>query len=228
MSKNRIHSTAIVHENAQMGVGNVIGPGVVIAEGVILGDRNWIGPYAVLGTPPEMRDQVHNTFWEEEKTHWGVSIGSSNIIREFSTVHAGYKRATVVSDNVLILRGAHVGHDAAIGPEVTLSCNVLIGGFSIIFPRVNIGLGAQVHQNISIGTGSMIGMGSAVRADLSPFSKVLGNPARLAGVNRHALIDLGFSNKEMVEFAQSFPGRSTLPIAALHRQWEKFVNELSG
>jgi UDP-N-acetylglucosamine acyltransferase len=88
-----------------------------------------------------------------------------------------------------MLRGSHVGHDCLIGDKTTLSCNVLIGGHSIVQEDVNFGLGAICHQFSVIGGGSMIGMGAIITksSNVTPFGVYVGNPAKYLKLNTHKL-----------------------------------------
>lgn len=223
---NSIHPSALIGPHVSLGSRNTIGPGVVISGRVVLGDDNWIGPYAVIGSPPEIRDaDLPELLIEASSDAFGVVIGSRNVIREFSTIHAGSIRNTYLADDILLLRGSHVGHDALVGPKVTISCSALIGGHCILFPQANIGLGAQIHQKLRIGAGAMIGMGTSVRSDVESFSKLLGNPAKVIGINKHLLSAMGLESKDMIDFIDAFPGESRFPIAAMVRQWEEFLSQ---
>lgn len=99
-----------------------------------------------------------------------------------------------MGDNVVLLRGSHVGHDAIISDKANLSCNVIIGGHCFVGEGANLGLGAIIHQFRSVGPYSMTGMGSVITKDVIPFSKTFGNPGKYQGVNKigveRALLDL--------------------------------------
>lgn len=176
---NFIHPTAIIHPSVTMGAGNHIGPFCVIAGNVHIGNSNRFEAYCSIGTPPE-----HRQFWDCQ-TDFGVNIGSGCIFREFITINAGTERNTKLLDNVIMLRGSHVGHDAVIGDRVNLSCNALIGGHTVIENDANIGLGAIIHQRQVIAEGCMIGMGGVVTKGLKtrPYYTYVGNPAREMGEN---------------------------------------------
>lgn len=177
---NFIHPTAIIGPGVTMGEDNYIGPYCYITGKTSIGNGNRFEAYCSVGTPPE-----HKDFWNTGKAFSGVNIGNRNTFREFITINAGTEANTEIFEKVIMLRGSHVGHDAAIGSEVTLSCNVLIGGHVIICAYANIGLGAIIHQRQFIAVGCMIGMGSVVTKGLktTPYKTYVGNPARLLGEN---------------------------------------------
>ena len=194
MGDNLIHPTAIIDESVSIGVGNIIGPNALIVGSVSIGNSNWIGPNVVIGTPPEIRGERLDQPWNDKSIQGdklGVTIGNSNVIREFSTIHAGSIRETVLQDECYLLRNSHVAHDCLIGSQVTLSCNATIGGHAEIAPFANVGINSAIHQRVKIGAGSMVGMGSMVRNDLAPFSLTIGNPARLIGLNERAIDKFG-------------------------------------
>lgn len=180
---NRIHSTAIIGPDVQIGEGNVIGPNAVVTGKVIIGDGNWIGPCAIFGTPPQMRGYLHLASWDGDECDSGIEIGNGNVIREFVTIHSGTTQVTRIANGCYFMTQAHVPHDAQIENDVTLSNSVQIGGHTVIQSGANIGLGTVVHQRTVIGTKAMVGMASVVTKDVLPYSLVYGAPARLRGGN---------------------------------------------
>lgn len=182
-NKNFIHPTAIVGENVQLGNNNYIGAYCNIVGDTIIGDNNRFEAYCSIGTYPE-----HRTYFEKQiKTR--VVIGNNNVFREFVTINAGTIQDTIVEDYVWMLRGSHVGHDALIRSFCTLSCNVLIGGHSLLGRWVNMGLGSICHQYSIIGSGAMIGMGCIItkKTPVKPFETHVGNPAKYLRQNDHRI-----------------------------------------
>jgi UDP-N-acetylglucosamine acyltransferase len=88
------------------------------------------------------------------------------------------------------MKHSHVGHDAVLHDNVTLSCGAKVGGHTIIGKYCNIGLNAVIHQKHEIAKGCMIGMGSVVplKVKTTPFFIYAGNPAKLIKTNDY-LID---------------------------------------
>ena len=149
-----------------------IHPTAVIYPNVTIGENCYIGAYCLIGAPAEWKGREH-----ESK---GVIIGSNVRITGHVTIDSGVNWETQIMDNCYIMKGVHVGHDAVIMNNVTLSCHCLIGGHVLIEDGCNIGLGAIVHQNQEIPSGCMIGMGTVVtkKTEMQPNSKYVGNPAR--------------------------------------------------
>ena len=196
---NFIHPTAIVHKTVQLGSNNFIGPFCYLGENVVLGDFNRLEAYASVGTPPE-----HASYWT--KKFGSVVIGNSCVIREFTTVNSGTDGDTRLGDRVILLRGSHVGHDSWIRSDVTLSCNVLVGGHSLIFDGANLGLGAILHQYSKIGHFAMLGMGCIVTKSsvIEPFRVYVGNPARYLKVNSVGLKRAHLTEEQKKSFELEF------------------------
>lgn len=155
---NNIHPTAIVYPN------------------VILGDGITIGPYCIIGAPPEWKGSVFNH---------GVVIGDGCTITGLVTIDGGGNEPTFIDKNCYIMKHAHIGHDATLLEGVTISCGAKIGGHTKIGKHANIGLNAVIHQNMYIQDGCMIGMGSVVtkKLETQPYKTYAGNPAREIGDN---------------------------------------------
>jgi UDP-N-acetylglucosamine acyltransferase len=154
-----IHSTAIIGDN------------VTIEEDV------FIGPYCVIGMPPEWKGKESNDF--------GVIIGKGTRLTGMVTIDSGAEHTTQIGENCYLMKHSHVGHDAVLCNGVTLSCGAKIGGHTIVGNNCNIGLNAVIHQKQIIAEGCMIGMGAVITKKLitTPNMKYVGNPARLLGEN---------------------------------------------
>ena len=154
-----IHSTAIIGKN------------VVIEEDVE------IGPYCVIGYPAE---------WKGKENHdFGVLIKSGSRLTGMVTVDSGAERQTVIGKSCYLMKHSHVGHDAHLGNNVTLSPGAKIGGHCEIGSFVNIGLNASIHQKIAIPNNCMIGANAFVgkQSELRPGYKYAGVPVRELGPN---------------------------------------------
>jgi UDP-N-acetylglucosamine acyltransferase len=191
---NFIHPTAIVEEGVVLGKSNYIGPFCYIKSGVVIGSNNRFEAYCSIGTAPE-----HREYFTEYK--YSVVIGDDNVFREYVTINAGSEKDTIVKSNVTMLRGSHIGHDSEVWNKVTLSCNALVGGHSIVMEGVNMGLGSTCHQFTVLGPYAMIGMGGVVTKSTSilPGKIYAGIPAKLLkdniiGIQRSGLTEQEYTN----------------------------------
>lgn len=155
---------------------NNIHPTALIAEGVVIGKGNTIGPYCVIGFPAE---------WKGKETSGKVVIGDNNTITGLVTIDSGTANPTLIGNNCYLMKGVHIGHDAIIFSDVTISCGAKVGGHAVIKDACNIGLNAVIHQKQEIAKGCMIGMAAVVTKKLitEPFKTYAGNPAKLIGDN---------------------------------------------
>ena len=154
-----------------------IHPTAVIYPNVTIGENCYIGAYCIIGAPAEYKGREHESS--------GVFIGNNVRLTGHVTVDSGVESETVIGDFAYIMKGVHIGHDAIIGLEVTISCHALIGGHVAIHNHANIGLGAILHQKIIVPSGCMIGMGTVItkKTQMQPNSKYVGNPARYLSPN---------------------------------------------
>jgi UDP-N-acetylglucosamine acyltransferase len=190
---NRIHPTAVVGPQVRLGHGNVIGPFCVLQGPVEIGDDNFFASHVSIGGAAEVHGHLFVPSWEEESADSGVVIGSHNIFKEFVTLNTGWEHQTVIGDHGMFMGKMHFGHDARIGDRVTISCAALVGGHTVVEDDATIGLGAALHQRLTIGAGSMTGMQAAVTRDVPPFTIAMGSPARPTRLNTHRLDKLGVS-----------------------------------
>lgn len=189
---NQIHPTAIIHPSCKLGDDNYIGPFCIIGPNCIIGSHNRFEGHVSVSTPPEHRD----CFFSDD--HQGVRIGSNNVFREFVTINGGWRAPTTVGNSCVFLRGSHAGHDAVFHDGANISCDVLIGGHTVVHEKANIGLAAVIHQRLVVGAYSMVGMNSTVTKDVVPFSKTFGSPAQNMGINMVGLTRNNFPEIEKV------------------------------
>ncbi len=207
---NKIHPTAIVDPQAELGqnidIGPycVIGPHVKIGNGTLLhnhvtigrfttiGRENEIYPYTVIGAAPQ-----DLKYRGEEAI---LMIGDRNIIREHVTIHRGTENGggkTIIGNDNLLMVASHVAHDCIIGSNCVIANQVMIGGHAIIEDHVSIGGGAGIHHYATIGTYAFIGGLVRVKKDVPPYMKLEGEPAEVRGVNTIALTRNEFTDVEV-------------------------------
>jgi UDP-N-acetylglucosamine acyltransferase len=161
---------------------NQIHPTAIIYSNVRLGDNITIGPYCVIGAPPEHRDHYH------AGRDRGVIIHDGTVLAKAVVIDSGIEEPTRIGKNCFLMSGSHVGHDADIRSGVTLAPKACIGGHAVIDTEANIGMGAVVHQRATVHHRCMIGMGAVVTMkasmNMEPLQTWAGNPARFVGMNK--------------------------------------------
>ncbi len=212
-----IHPTAVVDDGAKIGDGVVIGPYCVVGPEVQLGDgvelrshvvvdgRTEIGvntkifPFASIGLQPQ-----------DLKYHGEASrleIGRNNIIREHVTMNPGTEGGgmlTKIGDDCLFMVGAHVAHDCQIADHAILVNNATLAGHVEVGEWAIIGGLSAVHQFVRIGKHSMIGGMSGVENDVIPYGSIIGNRARLCGLNIIGLKRRNFSREVIHELRKAY------------------------
>ena len=206
----QIHPTAIVASGARLADDVVIGPYCVIGEDVALGagvrlaahvvidGRTTIGegtrifPFASIGLEPQ------DLKYQGEAS--SLVIGRHNTIREYVTINpgtAGGGMVTRVGDDCLLMVGVHIAHDCQIDDHVIMANNATLAGHVVIEQYARLGGLCAVHQFVRIGRHAMIGGMSGVERDVIPYGQVMGDRARLYGLNIVGMQRHGFSRDDI-------------------------------
>lgn len=213
----RIHPTAIVGEEAEIGQEVTIGPYTVIEDDVVIGDKTQIGPHvqiadgarigrecrvfasAALSTVPQ------DLKFEGEKTY--LHVGDRTVIREYVTLNRGTKASgkTVVGSDNLIMAYVHAGHDCIIGSHVIIANSVQFGGHCEVEDYAFVGGLTGVHQFVRIGRYAMVGGISRASLDVPPYVMASGHESfRFEGLNMVGLKRRGFSSEQIDRIRQVY------------------------
>ena len=111
---------------------------------------------------------------------------------------------TRVGDRCLFMVGAHVAHDCQVGNNVIMANNATLAGHVVVADYAIIGGLSAVHQFVRIGQYAMIGGMSGVERDVIPYGSVMGDRARLSGVNIIGMQRRGFSREEIQAMRNAF------------------------
>lgn len=159
----RIHPTAIIEKNVE------IGEGTSIWDNVHIRPETSIGKECIVG----------------EKSHisYNVKIGNKVKINAFVYICTG----VVIEDWVMISAGTVFTNDKfprSVDPDTgdLISSEPTEETLSTVVRRgVTIGANATVGPGIELGEFSMIGMGAVVTKSVLPYTLAVGNPARIRG-----------------------------------------------
>jgi UDP-N-acetylglucosamine acyltransferase len=212
-----IHPTALVDPSAVLGrdvrIGPfcTVGPDVTIGDGtdlvshVVVDGHTRIGagvilfPFCTVGLAPQ------DLKYKNEPTR--CEIGARTQVREHCTIHRGTatgRGVTSVGADCMLMAVAHVAHDCSIGSNVIVANNAVMGGHVSIGDHAVIGGSAAIHQYVRIGRAAMIGGVSGVEGDVIPFGSVIGNRARLSGLNVVGLKRRGFEKAAIMGLRAAF------------------------
>ncbi len=223
-----IHPTAVVSPKAELAEGVVvgpfatvddhvsIGPGTVLKAGTIItghtaiGARNTIGPYAVIGGPPQ------DLGYKAEPTR--VEVGDDNILREYVTINTASTKqdlVTRVGSRNFLMAYCHVAHDCEFGSDIVMANYVGLSGHCKVEDKAWFGGMTGLHQFVTVGTHAFVGGGSRIVHDCPPYMITEGSPAKVRGVNTIGLKRRGFSPEavEALKDAQRLIYRSHLTAA---------------
>ena len=104
---------------------------------------------------------------------------------------------TRVGSNCLFMVGAHVAHDCQVGDNVIMANNATLAGHVSVGDHAILGGLCAVHQFVRIGRHAMIGGMSGVEHDVIPYASVMGDRARLSGLNIIGLKRRKFSRDQI-------------------------------
>ena len=215
MSVN-IHPTAIVHPDAQLGEGVEIGPFAIVGEGCVIGDESVIAARATLerfvtlgrgvrvGIGSVLGGDPQDLKFKGE--HTTVEIGDGTTIREFATINRGtaHSYKTTVGQHCFLMSYVHLAHDCHIGDGVIISNATQLAGHVTIDDRAIISGVSAVHQFVKIGRYCFVGGCSRVAKDIPPYTKAVGNPIKLYGLNSVGLQRNNFPEPVIRELKRAY------------------------
>jgi UDP-N-acetylglucosamine acyltransferase len=205
-----IHPTAAIEPGARLAETARIGPycvvgsevelqdGVELVSHVVVAGRTVVGadtrifPFASIGHPPQ------DLKYQGEQSR--LEIGRRNVVREHVTMNPGTSGGgmlTKVGDGCLFMVGAHVAHDCRLGDHVIMANNATLAGHVVIGDYAILGGLSAVHQFVRIGKHAMIGGVTGVERDVIPYGQVVGDRARLVGLNIVGLQRRGFWREQV-------------------------------
>ena len=205
-----IHKSSVISSSVKLGKNIYIGPFCNIEGNIIIGDNtkiishscifgnvklgnnNKIYPFTNIGCDPQdLKYEGEDSFLE---------IGDNNTFRENVTLSKGTKgdnMITQIGNYNLFMTGVHIAHDSIIGNNNIFANQATLAGHVKILDNVIIGGLSAVQQFITIGSFSMIGGMTGVDKNIMPGSLVLGNRAKLRGLNLVGLRRANFSKEEI-------------------------------
>ncbi len=200
-----IHRTAIVDPTAHLGADVAVGPYAIVGPHVTVGERTSLAAHAVIerntrigagvkvGYGTIIGNDPQDLKYKGEET-W-VEIGDGTIVREYCTINRGTTATgkTAIGQRCFIMTYVHIAHDCVIGNDVILANGIQMAGHVSVEDRAIVSGLVPIHQFVRIGTYAFVGGGSRVNQDVPPFTKAVGNPVHLYGLNSVGLQRAGFS-----------------------------------
>ena len=126
--------------------------------------------------------------WMNTQLRENVKIGKNCIIAKDVYIDLDVKigDGCKIQNGVYIYKGVDIEKDVFLGPNVTFTNDKLPRAFinnwkvtkTKICKGVSIGANATIICGVTLGEYSMVGAGSVVTKSVSPFTLVVGNPAK--------------------------------------------------
>ncbi len=208
----RIGPFCHVGGEVELGEGVELLSHVAVAGATAIGDGTRIFPFASIGHQPQDL-KYHGE-------HSRLVIGKRNIIREHVTINPGTEgggMVTRIGDSCLFMVGVHVAHDCLLGNGVIMANNATLAGHVVIGDFAVFGGLSAVHQFVRIGQHAMVGGVTGVERDVIPYGSVLGDRARLQGLNIVGMQRRGFTREEIqalrTAYQMLFPSESAGTLA---------------
>jgi len=157
----KIHPTAEVSDQAEIGEGTSIWHHAQVREGVKIGKNCIIGKGVYVDS--------------------GVPLGDNVKIQNYVSVYHG----VIIEDGVFV--GPHVCftndmRPRAINPDGSLkAADDWILGRTLVKRGAALGANSTIRCGVTIGEWAMVGLGSVVTSDVPAHALIYGNPARLRG-----------------------------------------------
>lgn len=196
----RIGPFCHIGAQAEIGPGTELISYASVTGNTKLGANCVLYPHSVLGSGPQVIGM-------RETPESRLEIGDGCVFREYATAHSGMPKfggLTKVGNACYIMIGAHIAHDNHIGNNVVMANNVSLAGHIEVGDNVWFGGLSAVHQFSRIGRNAFIGGGAIVVEDVIPFGSVIGNHAKLAGLNMVGLKRRGFSKTDLHEIRAAY------------------------
>jgi UDP-N-acetylglucosamine acyltransferase len=177
----RIHPTAIISPEADLGEDVQVGPYVVVEGDVRIGAGCVLRPGAHLIGPLTMG--CHNSVFGgavlgEQPQHLRYAgettrlvIGDQNIIREHVTIHRGTSQSweTRIGNHNFLMANSHVAHDCKIGNHCIIANGALLAGHCTLEDNVYLSGNCALHQFVRVGRLALLSGVSASTKDIPPF-----------------------------------------------------------
>lgn len=194
--KSKIETTSVV-ETDKIGQNIYVGHHCYINKDVIIGNNVTFMHNVAIVCPTIIKDNtiIHSGViigtdgfgyyqdeegWNHKVMHYGgVQIGADVEIGANTCIDRGTIDDTVIGDNTKIDDSCIIGHNSQIGRNVMIVGKTAIGGSTIVRDNAYVAPSSVIMNQLEVGEGAYVGMGSIVLKDIKKDQKVFGNPARI-------------------------------------------------
>jgi UDP-N-acetylglucosamine acyltransferase len=195
----RVGPYAVIGPQVRIGAGTIVEAHAVIDGDTTLGADNHIYPFTSVGLPPQ------DLKYHGEATR--LELGDRNVVREFVTLNRGTGGGggvTRIGSDNLFMAYAHVAHDCQVGSHTIFANGATLAGHVEVADHATIGAFSAVHQFCRVGIYGFLGGYTVATKDVLPYSKTVGNRARIYGVNTLGLTRRGFSTEVIAAIRHAY------------------------
>lgn len=195
----RVGPYSIVGPRVKIGAGTVLHGHVVVQGDTVLGSYNELFPFCSIGQIPQ------DLKYKGEATT--LVVGDRNTVREYVTLHVGTRGGggvTRVGSDNLFMAGAHVAHDSQVGSHTIFGNTASLAGHVEVQDWATVAAFSGVQQFCRVGTHAFVGGFTKVTKDVLPYSKTVGNPARIYGINAVGLARRGFTRTQTAAVREAY------------------------
>ena len=119
------------------------------------------------------------SYISSKATTFNNVIGENCFILEDNTIQP----FTKIGNNVVMWSGNHIGHHGKIDDHVFFTSHVVLSGHCHVKERAWFGVNSTIRDNITIGEGCLIAMGSMITKSTEDNSFYLGVPGKKSDKN---------------------------------------------
>ncbi len=207
----RVHPGAVLEPGVRVGPYCVVGPDVSLGRGTVLdahvvvdgstrvGEHNRFYPFSSIGLAPQ------DLKYRGEPSR--LEIGDRNTFREFVTVNRGTEgggNLTRIGSHNLFMTQVHVAHDCTVGSHTIFANAATLAGHVEVQDWATLGAFSGVHQFCRVGAHAFVGGFTVVTKDVLPYSKTVGNRARIYGINTVGLTRRGFTRESLIALKEAY------------------------
>jgi UDP-N-acetylglucosamine acyltransferase len=171
----------------------------VVDGDTTIGEGNHFHPFAAIGLAPQ------DLKYRGEPSR--LVIGDRNRFREFVTVNRGTEgggNLTEIGSDNLFMTEVHIAHDCRVGDHTIFGNAATLAGHVTVHDWAIVNAFSGVHQFCRVGSHAFVGGFTVATKDVLPFSKTVGNPARIYGVNAIGLGRRGFAPERIAAIRAAY------------------------
>lgn len=106
-------------------------------------------------------------------------VGDNCFILEDNTIQP----LVTIGSNVVLWSGNHIGHHSIIHDHVFFTSHVVLSGHCVVNPYCFLGVNSTIKDQITLGEGTLVGMGAIIAKNTEPWSLYRTDPTRASKVS---------------------------------------------